>query len=86
MEKIDSINIQEYIKIFLNNNIYQIDFTLVVVLSPNHKTYVKKIPESQATQKLSRNIIICGNLFFPLGLLNYHFDKKNLDMNRTDHT
>lgn len=36
----NSLNIQEYIKRFLNNNIYQKAFILVVVLFPNDKTYV----------------------------------------------
>lgn len=37
----NSINIQqEYMKSFLNNNIYKKAFILVVVLFPNHKTYV----------------------------------------------
>lgn len=47
-------------KRLINNNVDQIDFTLVVVLFPNHK-----ILKNQALQKLSRKSLFLQDFCFP---------------------
>lgn len=67
-------------KRFLNDNVYQIRSTLIVVTFPNHTA-----KERSEKHQNPGNPQIQSNVF-PVGLLNFSFAGKSLDMNRTDHT